>query len=367
MARAGIDQQTDMEISAPPAKRCKFMATEVDDNLEIKAVLTTEYKKDITLIKVHSCQLETKQQLQSVVQELSQKLPHFHHLKRVSDRNVLICPTAEVEHTLEQHLQGHAFSDSVVKALCRDVKVIEVPADRAKLRMQYEKMKKYWPCKFHPDKYAESLQNGSNFTSKQRIFHKQMAQLLRSLTKNVNAGQPVGICVDPRQPSIVAIAGSNDTCSSSHRHCSMLLVDYVARSQQGGATQHQVDFVQDDDASKTTLRGIPKAFHDYIRQDEAYKDVQCGAQMSVEYEQQQVEATADNLAKYGPYLCTGYDVYLLREPCLMCAMALVHSRVKRIFFLLPSDNGALATRFQLHDVKELNHHYEVFQFITDGT
>jgi len=73
---------------------------------------------------------------------------------------------------------------------------------------------------------------------------------------------------------------------------------------------------------------------------------------------------ADNLAKFGPYLCTGYDIYLLQEPCLMCSMALVHSRAKRVFFVKNSENGALATRFQLHSVRELNHHYEVFQFTT---
>ncbi|KAL3538539.1 hypothetical protein ACH5RR_001905 [Cinchona calisaya] len=41
-----------------------------------------------------------------------------------------------------------------------------------------------------------------------------------------------------------------------------------------------------------------------------------------------------------PYLCMGYDIYLVWEPCTMCAMALVHQRVERIFYALPNPNSA---------------------------
>ncbi|VAH98106.1 unnamed protein product [Triticum turgidum subsp. durum] len=63
-----------------------------------------------------------------------------------------------------------------------------------------------------------------------------------------------------------------------------------------------------------------------------------------------------------PYLCTGFDIYLVWEPCTMCAMALVHQRFKRVFYAFPNPiTGALGSVYRLHGEKSLNHHYSVFR------
>ncbi|KAF6143932.1 hypothetical protein GIB67_001726 [Kingdonia uniflora] len=69
-----------------------------------------------------------------------------------------------------------------------------------------------------------------------------------------------------------------------------------------------------------------------------------------------------------PYLCTVFDIYLVWEPCAMCAMSLVHQRFRRIFYAFPNPNcGALGSTRRLQGEKSLNHHYAVFQVLLPGT
>ncbi|GAB5354033.1 hypothetical protein AAMO2058_000085100 [Amorphochlora amoebiformis] len=68
------------------------------------------------------------------------------------------------------------------------------------------------------------------------------------------------------------------------------------------------------------------------------------------------------------YLCTGLHCYLLKEPCHMCAMALVHARVTRVVIRDLKENGSLSCSMRggkgpveaLHGLGVLNHRFEVF-------
>lgn len=78
-----------------------------------------------------------------------------------------------------------------------------------------------------------------------------------------------------------------------------------------------------------------------------------------------VSQAPDNLQDL-PYLCTGLDMFITHEPCILCAMALLHSRIKRVFFMHANVKSGGFSRYMLHTRKALNHRFAVFQMVDDG-
>jgi len=104
--------------------------------------------------------------------------------------------------------------------------------------------------------------------------------------------------------------------------------------------------------------------HATIMAIEQVAKVQCKAKSSNEKE-------CDEFIHFeNDYLCTGYECFLSQDPCIMCAMALVHSRIKRVFVCCDSNlpqcsqcNDRAFQTHKLHILSNLNHHYEVWKLI----
>lgn len=394
-------------MESPPQKLAKLETTHsevVTQLTSINSILSDDLTTAVSLEKAFVSQLSDAKCISKTISELVRCLPMptKPHLKRAQKTKILITTLHELcteiineNHELSNRLtrfgnfefkNGHnsildelnksdsrkiilqqflslkSISSGAIEALCENIEIIDIPGTQPKLRWQYDKAVKVWPVKFHADKYLESLYNNTVFNAIEAKHHKTAMDCCLMLSKENDNNGAVGIAVDPRNQHIVAIGKSN-TNSHPLMHCPMVLIDMVARSQNGGAMTKWLNAVASMPNDNYNYNGI--SIDDQTVLLSKMLTVKFGSQPN----EKEIAApliitdlnACDNLLKYGPYLCTGYDIYLSHEPCVMCAMALVHSRAKRIFFHRNEKNGALNTLVKLHSVQALNHHYEVFQ------
>jgi tRNA-specific adenosine deaminase 3 len=347
----------------PPCKRHK----PADKTYPLKpwkllAVLGDAARSPVPLVPALSAQIIDKKQTSKLIRKLNDvlPLPNLQHLKRVKslktgdvtniflllwslDTDCDINSTQVINKLKETGVDITAFSHNFQS---------EYVAKFAPLtRSQFEGLKShpsYWPCNFHEDKYFESLVTSSHdlWTEENRKLQEEY------MTRATGRGRGGGLVVDPSSNTV--IAEGHGTEGHPLHHTVMNLVDLVARSQGGGALEHtentsslvfnpavslETSSTEDQEEKMTTS-------HNHLKR---YGSI---AQLSA-------------VPKTGPYLCTGYDVYLVHEPCHLCSMALIHMRTRRVFYSRPSRDGALGSQDKIHTLEGLNHRYEVYTGILD--
>ncbi|CAG0881914.1 unnamed protein product [Darwinula stevensoni] len=150
------------------------------------------------------------------------------------------------------------------------LKTVNVPQSAPLTREQFREACKHWPVHFHEDKHISMLLNGKFFTI-QDLTKMELFMQKALDCANENSSSCGTVIVDPKQDIVVG-RGTDQRRENPRLHSVMVAIEEVA---------------------------------------------------------EHISATDDS-----GYICTGFDVYCTREPCMMCAMALIHSRVRR---LLPGE------------------------------
>lgn len=199
--------------------------------------------------------------------------------------------------------------------------MIPVPADPPATEEEAKQLSLlYWPVVYkkhnpkgpHPSMISRGEAELSPFAEKWMKLARQ-AGVQAALA---SIGEPIGaVIIDPSRPSgpvVVVVAGDarwsrncavpKTTQGNVMAHAAMRAIGMIARRRRSGLSQENILSIESNRFSDAPLTALER------------------------------QITSQTTWNSRGYLCTGLDVFLTHEPCVMCSMAILHSRFGRVIF-----------------------------------
>mmetsp|Transcript_7637 Transcript_7637/g.11564 ORF Transcript_7637/g.11564 Transcript_7637/m.11564 type:complete len:329 (-) Transcript_7637:42-1028(-) len=268
---------------------------------------------------------------------------NFKHLKRIKKNKI---PDGGISLTLLLYPAGLNIH-SELKEDVKDVVSIEVPRYAPKNSKEFLEMQKFWPIYGQGKPEDPPIELSDSFQKVAKDFMRKAIK--EGKTAKQDGRLPIGcIIVDPRENLVIASSHDESRSTASSTEGSK---DFIASHPLHHAVMRCIQLVSERD-----LKQWPQATKSHGNPKSDIKEVRG------------IKRDIDGKAKIHdkPYLCTGYDAYITHEPCVMCSMALLHSRIGRVFWSLRNpymDLGGLGSDYLLHCDRRLNHRFKVFKHL----
>ncbi|SAM08548.1 hypothetical protein [Absidia glauca] len=283
-------------------------------------VLSDEHTRILELTQVYVTRVEPKytSQLLKFTQKHLPPLEHLEHCKRI--KRVTSSETNELVLTAILCLCNHLdLTDLKQLAQQYDITIepqqIGVPRYAPKNKRQFEEWNPVWPVTYREDPRQDPKWTKDDLDT----VEDHMRQLMTTGPTDDDGLNVYARIVDPKTNTVLAQA--SDTRHKGHplHHAVMNCIDTIANKERQNKQTTNID------------------------------------------ESKRKHLDDDDDDTQAAYLCSGYDAYVTHEPCAMCAMALVHSRIARVFYSVPTETGCLGTLYKIHSHASLNHHYKAFK------
>ncbi|OII74018.1 uncharacterized protein cubi_02820 [Cryptosporidium ubiquitum] len=335
-----------------------------NDSVLYEEVLPDAFYEDPDLMKIYSLKIPVKlaNEFSGFINDdqFTRRFPHIKRMRKVvikekdselNNSSISLYETkveiliGETKECLPIEANNYLRENGIDKVW----DVIEVPKNPPLTRERFSQLSKIWPLSFLKPRFNPEILSDQTQRESDRLV--KLACKVGEFA-HTNGNPPRG-CIITLKGKIVAIGEDSRNSDYPWMHSVMKAVDNFSRranassptlqkvtnsvesGQEGRYKEKYVQEIEDDQDQLILMMSKYKISEDEILPNSELKD---------------------------QYLCTNGIVYLSHEPCISCSMALVHSRVSKVFYMYKDkERGFLGSNHKLHCVSELNHHYRVFK------
>ncbi|SCN58877.1 cytidine deaminase, putative [Plasmodium chabaudi adami] len=347
----------------------------------LEQVYPDEYTRDVVLISMYCFEIKkdiAKDCLNIMKNYINSQLyNNYNHLKRCKKTQdhveILIGLSKDLPENLLNELKKVNNGEDI------KIKKINVSKYEPLNKKQYSEWSSYWPTY-----YRRPTDESSNILTKQQIENH-----IKFLNISINIGNKFGTCqsgcVLTFNDKIIACSGDNIKNHPLH-HSVMLAIEEVAfnlrniwrfkKNKKMKNCENVTSNLNDNQFfSHKNYSHLDNSLDKKNDHQNADNSELCAINIDRDEQEEERNSKNDNtlencisnsVISSDQYLCTNYYAYLTHEPCFMCAMAMVHSRVKCVIFdKVNKQNGALFSKGKLHCLKSLNHHFKVYKTVRE--